>query len=128
MIKTHGGKSCILRPKKYSLKNNYKGIFCHGPLPFPTRPPLSPQNPLDHVSAFIRPLKIVVWGPRPPRSLYHFFLSVNRSYPGTTSAASQRSYNPLVRLLGSQCKAALTHLYQCQDTMYIKVLDMWLIS
>ena len=33
-------------------------FLCHGPLPYPTIPPLlllSPQNPLDHVSAFIRP-------------------------------------------------------------------------
>ena len=36
-------------------------FLCHGPLNSPTGPPLlplSPQNPLDHVSAFIRPLKL----------------------------------------------------------------------
>ena len=33
-------------------------FLCHGPLPFPTIPPLllvSPQNMLDHATAFIMP-------------------------------------------------------------------------
>jgi hypothetical protein len=36
-------------------------FLCHGPLPSPAGPPLLPlstQNPLDHVRAFIRPYKL----------------------------------------------------------------------
>ena len=43
--------------KIFHQKNIITAFLCHGPLPFPTRPPLlpfSPQNLLDHVSAFIR--------------------------------------------------------------------------
>ena len=47
--------------QKNSLKIIKTTLLYHGPLPFPTRPFIllfSPQNPLDHVSAFIRPTKL----------------------------------------------------------------------
>jgi hypothetical protein len=45
-------------PKIFALKVYYNNISLSWAPPFPTRPPLlplSPQNMLDHVSAFIRP-------------------------------------------------------------------------
>jgi hypothetical protein len=48
--------------REYINKDFTKMAFLwHGPLPSPTGPPLlplSPQNPLDHLSAFIRPYKL----------------------------------------------------------------------
>ena len=49
------------------------------------------------------------WGPHSPWSLCHFFLGVNRSYLGITSAANQLPYKTLVQLHGPYCKPALSN-------------------
>ena len=51
------GNICNQSTKNDSLESILKSFLFHGPLPF-AEPPLlhvSPQNPLDNVSAFIMP-------------------------------------------------------------------------
>ena len=50
------GRVVCKAQKNFFKKNNMTTFLCHGPLPFPTIPPLlplSPQNLLDHVNVLI---------------------------------------------------------------------------
>ena len=52
------GRVVYEAPTKFHKKFIKPSFLSHGPLSFPTIPPLlslSPQNPLDHVGAIIRP-------------------------------------------------------------------------
>ena len=56
--KEKGHHHIIYNPqkKKIDQKKFIPAFLCHGPLPFPTKPPflpLSPQNPLNHASLLI---------------------------------------------------------------------------
>ena len=78
-------------------------FLCHGPLPSSTGLPflpLSPQNPLDHVRAFIK-LENLYFGDldlHSPSAI--FFLVLTEVVPGTTSTTNQLPYKALVQLHG----------------------------
>jgi hypothetical protein len=76
-------------------------FLCHGPSPTgPPLLPLSTKNPLDHVSAVIRPKKLYFGDLDLHGTSANFFLGVNRSCPGTTSTANQLPYKALVQVHG----------------------------
>ena len=57
-------------------------------------------KPIGPYQCIYQALKIVYWGHQPPWSLCQLFPSVNRSDPGMSSIANQRSYVALGQLHG----------------------------